>query len=41
MSPGNSPGLGVVLEERLAEKYPYESAYLPVNHKLDGTLFDW
>jgi mannonate dehydratase len=41
MHPGNSPGLGVDLDEKLAEKYPYQRAYLPVNRKLDGTLTDW
>jgi mannonate dehydratase len=41
MYPGDAPGLGVELDERLAEKYPYQRAYLPINRKLDGTLFDW
>jgi mannonate dehydratase len=41
MYPGDAPGLGVELDEKLAAKYPYERAYLPVNRKLDGTLFDW
>jgi len=41
MYPGDAPGLGVDLDERLAEKYPYQRAYLPVNRKLDGTLTDW
>jgi mannonate dehydratase len=39
--PGDAPGLGVDLDERLAAKYPYQRAYLPVNRKLDGTLTDW
>ncbi len=39
--PGNAPGLGVGLDEALAEKYPYQRAYLPINRKLDGTLWDW
>jgi mannonate dehydratase len=39
--PGDAPGLGVDLDEKLAAKYPYQRAYLPVNRKLDGTLFDW
>lgn len=37
----DAPGLGVDFNEKLAEKYPYERAYLPVNRKLDGTLFNW
>lgn len=41
MYPGDAPGLGVELDEKLAAKYPYQRAYLPVNRKLDGTLFDW
>ena len=41
MYPGNGPGLGVDLDEKLAAKYEYQRAYLPVNRKLDGTLTDW
>ncbi len=41
MYPGDAPGLGVDLDEKLASKYPYQRAYLPVNRKLDGTLSDW
>ena len=41
MHPGDGPGLGVELDEKLAAKYPYQRAYLPVNRKLDGTLTDW
>lgn len=37
----DKPGLGVDFDESLAEKYPYEPAYLPVNRKLDGTLCSW
>lgn len=39
--PGDEPGLGVDFNEKLAEKYPYKRAYLPINRKLDGTLFNW
>ncbi len=39
--PGDAPGLGIDFDEELAKKYPYERAYLPVNRKLDGTLFNW
>lgn len=39
--PGNGPGLGVDFDEKLAEKFPYERAYLPINRKLDGTMFNW
>jgi mannonate dehydratase len=41
MYPGDAPGLGVDFNEDLASKYPYQRAYLPVNRKEDGTLFDW
>jgi mannonate dehydratase len=41
MFPGDGPGLGVDLDEKLAAKYEYQRAYLPVNRKLDGTLTDW
>jgi mannonate dehydratase len=41
MEPGDGPGLGVEYDEKLANTYPYQRAYLPVNRKLDGTLTDW
>lgn len=37
----DEPGLGVDFNEKLAAKYPYERAYLPVNRKLDGTMYNW
>jgi mannonate dehydratase len=39
--PGDKPGHGVDFDEELAAKYPYERAYLPVNRKLDGTMWNW
>jgi mannonate dehydratase len=41
MHPGDAPGFGVDYNEALAAKFPYERAYLPVNRKLDGTMFNW
>jgi mannonate dehydratase len=41
MYPGEAPGLGVALDEKLAAKYPYQRAYLPVLRKVDGTIADW
>ncbi len=41
LHPGDGPGLGVDLDETLAAKYPYDRAYLPINRKLDGTMFHW
>jgi mannonate dehydratase len=41
LHPGDGPGLGVDYDEKLAAKFPYERAYLPINRKLDGTMFNW
>jgi mannonate dehydratase len=41
MHPGDKPGLGVEIDEKLASQFPYQRAYLPVNRKLDGTMHDW
>ncbi|MEX0778180.1 MAG: D-mannonate dehydratase ManD [Balneolales bacterium] len=41
MHPGDQPGLGVDIDEEKAAEFPYERAYLPVNRKEDGTLFNW
>jgi mannonate dehydratase len=41
LHPGDGPGLGVDYDEKLAQKFPYKRAYLPVNRKLDGTMFNW
>ena len=37
----DTPGLGVDIDEQKAASYPYSTACLPVNRKLDGTLFYW
>jgi mannonate dehydratase len=39
--PGDAPGHGVDIDEKLAEKYPYKRAYLPVNRLEDGTMWNW
>jgi mannonate dehydratase len=39
--PGGGPGFGVEYDESLAARFPYQRAYLPVNRKEDGTMFDW
>ena len=36
-----TPGLGVDYDEKLAAKFPYDRAFLPVNRKLDGTMWNW
>jgi mannonate dehydratase len=41
LHPGEQPGHGVEFDEKLAAKFPYERAYLPINRKLDGTLWNW
>jgi mannonate dehydratase len=39
---GESPGHGVDIDEKLAARYPYQPAYLPVNRlRHDGTLHSW
>lgn len=37
----DQPGLGVDFNEKLAAKFPYKAAYLPVNRKMDGSMFNW
>jgi mannonate dehydratase len=41
MHPGETPGIGVEIDETVAAKYPYQRAYLPVNRKVDGTMHNW
>lgn len=41
MVPGEEPGIGIEIDEALAQKHPYQRAYLPIARKLDGTLTDW
>ena len=41
LQPGDKPGLGVDYDEKLAARFPYERAYLPVNRKTDGTMWNW
>ena len=41
MHPGDTPGLGVDIDEERAARHPYRRAYLPVNRLEDGTLFNW
>jgi len=41
MYPGDAVGRGVDINEKLAAKYPYQRAYLPVNRLKDGTMWNW
>jgi mannonate dehydratase len=38
---GETPGHGVDLDEKLAGRFPYRRAFLPVNRLEDGTLWNW
>jgi mannonate dehydratase len=39
--PGDVAGHGVDIDEKLATKYPYKAAYLPIARLEDGTLWNW
>jgi mannonate dehydratase len=39
--PGEAIGHGVDVDEKVAAKYPYDPAYLPVARAEDGTLWSW
>lgn len=41
LHPGDTPGLGVEVDEGEASRHPYRTAYLPVNRLVDGTMHDW
>jgi mannonate dehydratase len=41
LHPGETPGLGVELDEKAAGAFDFTSAYLPVNRLQDGTIHDW
>jgi mannonate dehydratase len=41
MYPGDAPGHGVDIDEKLAAKFPYQRAYLPINRLQDGTMWHW
>jgi mannonate dehydratase len=38
---GETPGHGVDIDEKLAAKFPYHRAYLPVARLEDGTMWNW
>jgi mannonate dehydratase len=41
MTIDDSPGIGVDIDEEKAKRYHYSKASLPVNRKMDGTMFYW
>lgn len=38
---GNKAGHGSDIDEKLAAKFPYKRAFLPVNRLEDGSMFNW
>lgn len=40
-TPGETPGHGVDIDEKVAARYPYKRACLPVARLEDGTLWNW
>jgi mannonate dehydratase len=41
LHPGNGMGLGVDIDEKLAAKFPYKRAYLPIARLEDGSMHNW
>jgi mannonate dehydratase len=41
LHPGEQPGLGVDIDVAAAERFPYQTAYLPFSRLRDGTVHDW
>ena len=41
LHPGEAPGIGVDVDERLAAKYPYDPKQLPIARLYDGTMWNW
>ena len=39
--PGDSPGLGVDIDEEAAARHPYERGYLPILRNRDGSIGSW
>lgn len=41
LHPGDAPGLGVDIDEKLAGSFPYKRAYLPIARLEDGSMHNW
>lgn len=41
LHPGDTPGIGVDIEETLAAKYPYDPKQLPIARLRDGAMWNW
>ena len=41
LHPGDAPGIGVDIDEKLATKHPYQAKQLPIARLADGTMWNW
>ena len=41
LHPGEAPGIGVDIDEKLAAKFPYDPKQLPVARLTDGSMWNW
>ncbi len=41
LQPGDAPGLGGDIDEKILISHPYATAYLPVARRMDGSVLDW
>jgi len=41
LHPGDTPGHGVDIDEKLAARYPYKPSSLPINRLEDGAMWNW
>lgn len=41
LHPGDAPGLGIEVDEKLAATFLYDPAYLPIARSRDGAMTDW
>ena len=41
LHPGDTPGIGVDIDETLAVKYPYDPKQLPIARLRDGSMWNW
>ena len=41
LHPGDAPGIGVDIDEKLATNHPYQAKQLPIARLADGTMWNW
>ena len=41
LHPGDAPGIGVDIDEKLAANHPYQAKQLPIARLADGTMWNW